>query len=85
MSDARFPSELWVGGEVKRGQTTLVPSTVISAKASVINNETYNEIHSYIYESISTYRPTLFVNSIRESKDHMYGLIDGKLSKHVLS
>ena len=42
MSDA---SELWVGGE---GQTTLVPSTAISAKAMVINNETYNEIHSYI-------------------------------------
>ena len=31
MSDA---SELWVGGEVKRGQTTPVPSTVVSAKAT---------------------------------------------------
>ena len=33
MSDACIPSELWVGGEVKQGQTTLVPSTVVSAKA----------------------------------------------------
>ena len=31
ISDA---SELWVGREVKRGQTTLVPSTVVSAKAT---------------------------------------------------
>ena len=31
MSDA---SELWVGGEVKRGQTTPVPSTVVSAKVT---------------------------------------------------
>ena len=31
MSDA---SELWVGGEVKRGQTTPVPSTVVFAKAT---------------------------------------------------
>ena len=34
MSDACIPSELWVGGEVKRGQTTLVPSKVVSAKAT---------------------------------------------------
>ena len=36
MSDACtyiLTSELWVGGEIKRGQTTLVPSTVVSAKA----------------------------------------------------
>ena len=31
MSDA---SELWVGREVKRGQTTPVPSTIVSAKAT---------------------------------------------------
>ena len=31
MSDA---SELWVGGEVKRGQTIPVTSTVVSAKAT---------------------------------------------------
>ena len=39
MSDTCIPSELWValvGGEVKRGQTTLVPSTVVSAKATDI-------------------------------------------------
>ena len=37
MSDTCIPSELWValvGGEVKRGQTTLVTSTVVSAKAT---------------------------------------------------
>ena len=43
MSDACISSELWAGGEVKLGQTTLVPSMRI-------NNETYNEIHSYIYD-----------------------------------
>ena len=33
-TDACIPSELWVVGEVKQGQTTLVPSTVVSAKAT---------------------------------------------------
>ena len=36
MSDACIPSELWVGAEVKRGQTTLVPSTVVSEKATTL-------------------------------------------------
>ena len=34
MSDTCIPSELWVGGEVKQGQTTLVLSTIVSAKAT---------------------------------------------------
>ena len=34
MSDACIPSRMWVGGKVKRGQTTLVPSMVVSAKAT---------------------------------------------------
>ena len=33
--------------------------------------KTCNEIHSYIYEHISTYRPTFFLNSTRESKDQI--------------
>ena len=33
---------------------------------------TYNEIHRYIYEYISTYRPTFSVNPTRES--NWYGL-----------
>ena len=33
--------------------------------------ETCNKIHIYIYEYISTYRPTFFLNSIRESKDQI--------------
>ena len=33
--------------------------------------ETCNEIHIYIYEYISTYRPTFFLNSTRESKDQI--------------
>lgn len=27
-------SELWVGGEIKRGKTTIVPSTIVSATAT---------------------------------------------------
>ena len=34
MSDTCIPSELWVGGEVKQGQTTLDLSMVVSAKAT---------------------------------------------------
>ena len=33
--------------------------------------ETCNEIHIYIYEYISTCRPTFFLNSTRESKDQI--------------
>ena len=33
--------------------------------------KTCNEIHSYMYEYISTYRPTFFLNSTRESKDQI--------------
>ena len=64
MSDACIPSELWVGGEVKRGQTTLVPSTVVSAKATLINNETYNKTHGYIFLlPIATYfEPYSWIN-----------------------
>ena len=32
---------------------------------------TYNEIHSYIYEYISTYQPTFSVTSTRESKNQI--------------
>ena len=32
---------------------------------------TYNEIHNYIYEHISTYRPTFSMTSTRESKDQI--------------
>ena len=39
--------------------------------------ETCNEIHSYIYEYISTYRPTFFLNSTREIKrSNWYGLMN---------
>ena len=39
---------------------------------------TYDEIHSYIHEYISTYRPTFSVSATRESKDQI-GMAIGAL------
>ena len=65
MSDACTLQSCVVGGEVKRGQTTLVPSLRRALQWDCgesddiegvwLINENYNEIHGYIYEYILTY------------------------------
>ena len=42
--------------------------------------KTYDEIHSYIYKYILTYRPTFSVNPTRESKDQIGMAYTGKLN-----
>lgn len=65
-------SKLWVGGEIKRGKTTLVPSTVVSATAT----DTFGSLMGKLSEELNgeTIEKVSISSSTKADQSHVVPL-----------